>query len=274
MPASDSSSNVVTNFLGLVLVGFGAALAYLLVKIWPLVEVFADKPDASAQTVALFGGPELILTPQLAYIALAALCGALGSFIHIATSFADYVGNETFRASWLWWYLLRSLIGAALAILVLFALLAGLINGTDTAKVDVWGIAALAGLSGLFSKQAADKLKEVFETLFSTSRGQGDDARNDKLTAVALKISSLEPATAGAGLVKLPLKILGQGFTADSIVEVAGQAVETRFVSPSELAVELAGPLPVGTVEVVVVQAGDQPSRSDPVGLVVGEAVG
>jgi hypothetical protein len=39
----------------------------------------------------------------------------------------------------------------------------------------------LGGLVGLFSKQATDKLAEVFETLFRTEPGHGDDTREDSL---------------------------------------------------------------------------------------------
>jgi hypothetical protein len=34
--------------------------------------------------------------------------------------------------------------------------------------VNPYGVAALAGLVGMFSKQATDKLREVFDTLFRT----------------------------------------------------------------------------------------------------------
>ena len=40
-----------------------------------------------------------------------------------------------------------------------------------------FGVAAIAGMTGMFSKQATDKLREVFETLFGVK-----DDRPDKLT--------------------------------------------------------------------------------------------
>jgi MYXO-CTERM domain-containing protein len=92
----------------------------------------------------------------------------------------DYVGNRKFVKSWTWWYLLRPFIGVALALLVYFAIRGGLISGSTGAdSLSPYGIAALAGLAGLFSRQATDKLREVFETMFKADH---PPQRSDKLT--------------------------------------------------------------------------------------------
>ncbi len=57
----------------------------------------------------------------------------------------------------------------------------GLIGASTGAEaLSPYGIAAIAGLAGLFAKQATDKLREVFETLFKTDH---PPTRSDKLTA-------------------------------------------------------------------------------------------
>ena len=43
--------------------------------------------------------------------------GALGSLVHCLTSFADFVGNRNLRQSWVWFLILRTPIGFALALL-------------------------------------------------------------------------------------------------------------------------------------------------------------
>jgi len=56
----------------------------------------------------------------------------------------------------------------------------GLIGGSTGADaLSPYGVAAIAGLAGLFSKQATDKLREVFENLFRTEHPPN---RTDKLT--------------------------------------------------------------------------------------------
>jgi hypothetical protein len=42
--------------------------------------------------------------------------------------------------------------------------------GGTAGDLSPYGVAAVAGLAGLFSKQATDKLREVFETLFKTEK--------------------------------------------------------------------------------------------------------
>jgi hypothetical protein len=45
--------------------------------------------------------------------------------------------------------------------------------------VSPFGVSAVAGMVGLFSKQATDKLREVFDTLFRAATG-GDAERKNK----------------------------------------------------------------------------------------------
>jgi hypothetical protein len=165
--------------------GFGAyfivlnlALLYILLKIWP--ETIPVKPDDENVVALLWGGRLAFrLLPEIRYLLIVAVAGALGSYIHLATSFADYVGNRQLFRSWEWWYLLRPFIGMALALVVYFMVRGGLITGNSGAgNLSPYGIAAIAGLAGMFSKQATDKIKEVFEFLFQV---QNPPDRADKL---------------------------------------------------------------------------------------------
>jgi hypothetical protein len=68
----------------------------------------------------------------------------------------------------MWWYGLRLFSGASLALLVYLGVRGGLFGGQASApQVDPYGTAAFAGLVGLFSRQATEKLEEVFDTVFS-----------------------------------------------------------------------------------------------------------
>ena len=106
---------------------------------------------------------------EVRYLLTTALAGALGSFIHLATSFVDYAGNKNLSESWAWWYFLRPGIGSALAVVVYFVVRAGLISPGET-SLNPYGVAAVAALSGMFSKQATDKLQETFESLCATKK--------------------------------------------------------------------------------------------------------
>ena len=113
--------------IGVMLVIWASLLFYALLKVWP-----RDHPDG--RPIYFFSKIPFLqfqlesgsLDQRL--IALVVIVGALGSFIHSATSFADYVGNRKFVESWTWWYLLRPFVGSALALALYFVVRAGLLG--------------------------------------------------------------------------------------------------------------------------------------------------
>jgi hypothetical protein len=127
----------------------------------------------------LWGYYEFHLTVDQRLFLIVVLSGAIGSFIHSATSFASYVGSREYVGSWTWWYLLRIPIGSLLAISFYCVFRGGFLGaGADTVNVNPYGTAAMASLAGMFSKQAIDKLKEIFDNLFKTDK---TDKRKDKM---------------------------------------------------------------------------------------------
>ena len=90
---------------------------------------------------------------------------------------------------------------------------------------------AVAALVGLFSKQATDKLEEVFTTLFRTEKGKGDDLRGDKAVDEALVsqhmilLRKIKAYTIPAGkkssdiLVKDLAEVIRSGFTRIPILD-------------------------------------------------------
>jgi len=161
------------------ILGCGFYLLILaVVVIYVLIRVLPISDGISAQ-IRLFWFPPFTISDELRLILIAALTGTLGSLIHSMTSFATYVGNKQFVTSWIWWFVLRPFIGMSLALIFYFVVRGGFFAMTaETKALSPFGIAGLSGLVGMFSKQAIDKLREVFETLFKTTE---DDKRKDKL---------------------------------------------------------------------------------------------
>ena len=152
-------------------VGLGIVTAFVLFKIWPTADGIAP--------VALLGDRVAISTdPDARLILIAALSALLGSFVHSATSFATYLGNHKLLRAWVGWYVLRPVIGMALGLVFYFLLRAGLVTTESAAAVNEFGVAAVSALAGMFSKQAADKLEEVFDGVLASHK---DAARGDKL---------------------------------------------------------------------------------------------
>ena len=146
------------------------SLVTLLISLWPL--------QADADKVATWWNVTVGREVDLLWLVL--ICGALGSFAHGARSFVDFVGNRTFRASWSAWYLLYPLIGAALALIFYLAVRGGFLTTSSGKDVNLYGLTAISGLVGMFSKQATTKLSEVFTTLFKTDKD--DKALKNKLS--------------------------------------------------------------------------------------------
>lgn len=202
------------------------------------------------------------LSDDQGLILLAILAGALGSYLHAAQSFAAYVGNRAAKQSWVWWYLLRAPIGAALGVLFYFVVRAGLTSGVTDA-VSVYGVVAFGALAGMFSKQATDKLAEVFDTLFRTEKPQG---LKDKL-APGPTITSVTPSPVPAGTDDVPLVVVGTGFLDGATVKLQNAKLETKVHSPTQLTATIPGasrPAPGTSASLVVVNAEPGSATSAP----------
>ena len=98
------------------------------------------------------------------------LFGALGGALHLASSLTMYIGNRDFKRSWIVYYLLAPVQGAALAplmyLLLKSAILAPQVGG-GTAALNLTAIYGVSGLTGLFAKQAIERLAAVFAAMFA-----------------------------------------------------------------------------------------------------------
>jgi hypothetical protein len=149
------------------------SLVGLLLSLWP--------STVDADQVKTWWGATFSREVDLLLLVL--ICGALGSFAHGARSFVDFVGNRTLRASWSAWYLMYPLIGATLALIFYLAVRGGFMTtnaGANSGKeVNLYGLTAISGLVGMFSKQATTKLGELFSTMFKTDKD--DQSLKNKL---------------------------------------------------------------------------------------------
>ena len=204
-------------------------------------------------------------TLETRLILLVLLAGAIGSYVHAASSLVDYLGNRTLVNSWVWWYLLRPFIGMMLALIFYFGFRGGFITGgVNTGSegaanfINPFGIAAMAGLVGMFSKVATDKLSEVFLTLFRPATGQGDAKRGDKLDdSLVPNISSLGPKT-GPTAGGTSVTVTGTGFVTGAKATFGG-APATAVVVTSPTAVTAVTPAhAAGVVDVEVSNPNNQ----------------
>jgi hypothetical protein len=185
------------------------------------------------------------ITEEGRLLLLVILAGALGSYIHAVKSLADFIGNQTLKTSWTWWYITRPFLGSPLAVIFYGALRGGFLVGTpaDVKFVNTFGAFTVAALVGMFSDQATQKLAEIFDTLFKVQ-----DKRSDKLTDLAIATSSLAKAkvntdyseTLKAGGGKEPYEWRATGLPAGISVDRRGKIAGTTGTAGTfNLAVEV-----------------------------------
>lgn len=152
--------------LGALIAAVSLFALYGLWRFWP-----APPPaTGSAPPTAKFSyfNWQVSLTRDQQFFVIVALGGVIGAMLHGLRSLSRYVGERYLFRSWIPYYILLPLVGGILATIVYLVLRAGLLPGaTSSSQPDPYGITAIAALVGLFSAQAAEKLKAVFETLFT-----------------------------------------------------------------------------------------------------------
>jgi len=127
--------------------------------------------------------------------------------------------------------------------------------GAGPESVSRFGMAAVAFLTGMFSKQATDKLDEVFTTLFKTGPSAGDAQRKDKLSTTPPTISAILPSPAHVGVSMLTID--GTNFTDTTFLSINGQKLNPKLVSATRLTINLPADLNVaGNLTVTAIDGG------------------
>lgn len=212
---------------GALLVALGVVLWAGLIGVWPVVNVAtADRAAQKPTAIPLvFGLWRPKVSGDTALFVLVIVASLLGSLVHVATSFAAHSAQRNLTVSYLWWYPMRFVVGTGLGLLIYVALRGGLFSGDFTSKeVNPYGIAAVTGLTGMFSKQATAKLAQLFDVAFAVQPAKG-----------APKIEKLDPEQITVGAADTQVKVTGSGFVSGATATADDTTVEVSYVSDTEL---------------------------------------
>lgn len=143
------------------------------------------------------------------------MAGTLGGCIHALRSLWWYTGQGTLKWRWLLMYYCLPFTGAATAMLFSLLIVAGLIDSSAGRNRSLF-IIAVAGLVGMFTQQAALKLTDIANAIF-TKPGEGRDSDPQSSlppsgTGTGGAAPQLAPA-AGPAAGGTPVTITGTGFT-------------------------------------------------------------
>ncbi|MEU8346059.1 IPT/TIG domain-containing protein [Actinomadura meyerae] len=165
-----------------------AVLVVVLVQAWPAGP--QTGPDGrtevtpSAKTVH-FPGWTTTMSRETSLFVIVMAAGALGGIAHVLRSFYWYAGNRALRRSWLLMYLLLPIVGALFGLIVYLVVRGGLTSPFGGAgDINPYGIAAIAALVGQFSRETAEKFRDVFSTLLAPAPQGRDHAFTPAVTAI------------------------------------------------------------------------------------------
>jgi hypothetical protein len=223
-----------------------------LIRFWYALSVL----DADAGGEVLFLGVAIRFSPGSVFMVIALGGGALGGALHAVVSLTAHIAKGDFDAAWTAWYLTNPIVGAALATTFLLVLQGGL-TGTGTAAAtasaqNLFGIAAAATLSGLFTRHALDKLKDVFDVVFTASKAAPAAAHIDDVAPKPLPVGTATDVT-----------VTGTGFDAAVVVEINGTLLAPTSWTATSLVVALPATAIAKPGEVVV-RARDGSGRFGP----------
>jgi hypothetical protein len=169
--------------IALYLIALGIFIIFGLLAFWPPSSSIG--PNELEHNSVLFLNSSFEISSEIRLMLIVAMAGALGSLVHATRSFFWYVGNRALVRSWILMYILLPLIGSFMGLIFYFVTRGGLFsNQAPIQAANPFGFAGLAGLVGMFSNQAALKLQEIAETMFSTKEStEGKDHVPSKTSA-------------------------------------------------------------------------------------------
>lgn len=170
-------------------------LLYVLAGIWPATAANASGNQTLTQwpmneTVRVFMR-SYTLSGEVTVLLIVMLMGALGSLVYSTHGLVTRVANKRFDSHWTLWYLAHPLLGSSLAVIFYVLVRAGLVNlSVSTGGLNLYGVAAVAGIVGFSSLEGTKKLKDMFNTLFG---GTPSSSQQYNLTMQASGPGSVTP---------------------------------------------------------------------------------
>lgn len=204
-------------------------------------------------------------------ICLIMTLGALGAHVQALISFADYIGNRQFEESWTFFYVKRPFVGATVSLLT-FSVLRGGFADVGANSIDtnsIWGTVAIGLMAGLFSRQAMDKIAEIFGVMFSSRKVQRDDSL-DVATATTPELQKAAPDVVPRGK-ETEIIITGVHLPKNVRIHGNGKKLNHKWISDTELQVAIPDHLTresdVHELQLIATNSKANPPQSKPLAI-------
>jgi len=177
------------------------------------------------------------------------LSGLLGGLVHSLRSFAWYAGNRKLVLSWAAFYVTLPVVGGAMALIFYLVIRGGFFPQAQISETSPFGFAALAVLIGMFTEEAAVKLKSVATTLLNPAEKGKDQA------TPAPTVKQITPAT-GVLAGGTAVTITGTGFDAKTHVQLGGkESTDIQVTNGTTLTAKTPAAAVAGAVNVDVINS-------------------
>jgi len=227
------------------------------------VDLVVKNPDGASSDIAkaayTYACPPVLETDLFLLVVFA---GALGGALHGLRSLYWYAGLRSLLKSWTLMYVLLPFTGATMAVIFFVIIRAGLLPVQNTKNISL-GVIGIALLVGLFSQQAAVKLKDIADA-FLAKPAPGPPSESKPQGSVPLggeKPGAAKPAiTPDSGQTGTLVKITGTGMKTVSSITFGGvEGTEMGNVAADgSITVKAPSQTPVPTTPVEVVVTGDK----------------
>ncbi len=131
------------------------------------------------QTLATDSADAVVSPRHISEAELMLLTAGIGSLIYAIRAFLLHACDKRdFSLHFVPWYVFWVVLGSLVGLIVYFGLRGGVLlltmgDAGTPIEFNIWSLGAIGALSGLFSKYAIEKLREVFLVAFSmTDKGQ------------------------------------------------------------------------------------------------------
>jgi hypothetical protein len=232
------------------------------------VDVAVVNPDGASDILAAGFTYNCAPMPERSLLLIIIFAGALGGIIHALRSLFWYIGNEGLNWKWVPMYILLPFEGALMATIFYLVIYGGFIPTTPTERGSYWFVIGVAVLVGMFSHQAALKLRDLANVAL-TKPGEGANAIPQTSKPVSTPLSGSEPdikIVPMKGSIKggEKIRISGKNFKKITSVNFNGKAVQFSPV-PNSNDVEFVVPAAAtaGIVDIFVNVEG----KTDPIKL-------
>ncbi len=162
---------------------------------------------------------DVVMWNERRLLLIVILAGALGGIIASIRSFFWFVGIRQFAVQWIPLYLFAPLTSGLLGAMIYLVIRGGFFSGMSTiSDTSPYTFAAVAALVGMFHRETAVKLREIFQIVFTKAESPDNNPEPTLRNVLPEPI----PRTGAT------LTLEGTGFVNDSVVLLDKTPVKTK----------------------------------------------